>query len=113
MNLSTKQKQTDRHRDQTCGCRGSLLRPGPSPAAFVASPRPAARPVLRVLHGCCCCATGCAWCQRQEARGKVQPRPQANIAEVSIDQSNLPAVKECAEILPSWRTGPQPAGTRD
>ena len=23
MNLTTKQKQTDRHREQTCGCRGS------------------------------------------------------------------------------------------
>ena len=28
MNLSTKQKQTDRHREQTCGCQGGAERGG-------------------------------------------------------------------------------------
>ena len=28
MNLSTKQKQTHRHREQTCGCQGGLGRDG-------------------------------------------------------------------------------------
>ena len=93
MNLSTKQKQTDRHRDRTCGCPGSVL-------------RPAAHPVLRVRGlpaGLCSASPTAAAVARpamlgadggQEARGKVQPQPQANIAEVSIDQSNLQAVKE-------------------
>ena len=28
MNLSMKQKQTDRHREQTCGCQGGEIRTG-------------------------------------------------------------------------------------
>lgn len=77
----------------------------------MADPRPAARPVLRVSAAALLAAGSQPWCQRQEARGRSAARPQANIAEVSIDQSNLPAVKGMYQEVASGGPGLALPGT--
>lgn len=61
------------------------------------------RPPGRALPAGLCAASGAAAAARRavlcagggrEAGGEVQPGPQANMAEVTIDQSKLPGVKE-------------------
>lgn len=83
-----------------------LGRRRPSPAAFVASPCPAARPPrARALPLGLCAASGAAAAvaARGAALGAGGGRaagrlgaagPRANMAEVGIDQSKLPGVKE-------------------
>lgn len=101
MNLSTKRKRTDKTTEiklvlarAACCVRAGLPQPcrrplpggpprppGPRAAGWTLPRAAVARPAVLGAGG-------------REAGGKVQPRPRANMAEVSNDQSSGPAVKE-------------------
>lgn len=96
----------------------SLGRRDGSPAAFVASPSaPAAPPPgRRALPAGLCAASGAAAARGAalgaggggEAGGEGRPGPWPNMAEVTIDQSKLPGVKE-GRARGARRAGPLPS----
>lgn len=102
---------------------------GQSPVAFVASFCPAARSVLPARARCrpdfaprraqllllllLLLRARCLRCRRQPgSRREGRPRPWPNMAEVSIDQSKLPGVKEGRGRVVKRARGPSPLPAR-
>ena len=49
----------------------------------------------------------------RKPEAKCSPDPRPTSLKSALISPTCRQSRKCAEILPSWRTGPQPAGTRD